>query len=258
MRHAPTDLQSFRVTQLPNQSSAPVADWRALAEPEHLRDPPLQGSAAPAPGLSDIEDECIVNPFVAKPRDRDIGIPSLEMSAGPGSKELGRGGVISHKQVDPRTPRNCRSTSCPQLFDGFETIEARIAQSVNGGQGKWINCCFRHRSCSHPGCGSAPRVSFRARSASERGTNRSRGRASRKGGGRSGGFRTIVLFHRGGRANFAYGLAKRRRNDLVPNELRDYRLLATKWLTLDDEPLSAMLMDDDIVEMNCGEQTVQE
>ena len=159
MQRAPADLQSFRVTQLPDQSSAPVADWRALAESEHLRDPPLQGSAALAPGLPDIDDECIVNPFIAKPRDRDIGMLSLEMSAGPGSKELGRREVLSHKQVDARTPRNCRSTSCPQLFDGFKTFEARIAQSVNGAQGKRINCCMRHLSCPHPNRGSAPEVS---------------------------------------------------------------------------------------------------
>ena len=61
-----------------------------------------------------------------------------------------------------------------------------------------------------------------------------------------------------GRAIFAYGFAKRRRSNLVPNESRDYRLLVTKYLALDDEPFSAMLMDDDIVEVNCGEQTVQE
>ena len=159
MQRAPADLQSFRVTQLPDQPSAPVTDWRPLAKSEHLPDPPLQRSAASAPGLPDIDDECIVNPFIAKPRDRDIGIPSLEMSAGPGSKELGRGRVISHKQVDPRAPRNRRSTTCAKLSDGFETIETRITQSVNGGQGKWIVYCIHRRSCSRPVCGSAPEAS---------------------------------------------------------------------------------------------------
>lgn len=159
VQRASTDLQSFRVTQLPDQPSAPVTDRRPLAKSEHLRDPPLQRSAAPAPGLPDIDDECIVNPLIVKPRDRDIGILSLEMSAGPRSKELGRGGVISHKQVDPRTPRNCRSTSCAKLSDGFKTIETRITQSVNGGQGKWIDYCIHHRSCSRPVCRSAPEAS---------------------------------------------------------------------------------------------------
>ena len=86
VQRAPTDLQSFCVTQLPGQHSAPVTDWCPLAKSEHLRDLPLQRSAAPTPGLRDIDDECIVNPLIVKPRDRDIGILSLEMSAGPGGK----------------------------------------------------------------------------------------------------------------------------------------------------------------------------
>ena len=119
MRHAPADLQLFRVTQLPDQPSrpggrpAPPGRIEAFCAIRLFR-----VLAAPAPGLPDIEDERIVNPFIAKPRDRDIGILSLEVSAGPGSKKLGRGRVISHKQVDTRTTRNCCSTACPQLFDG--------------------------------------------------------------------------------------------------------------------------------------------
>ena len=51
-------------------------------------------------------------------------------------------------------------------------------------------------------------------------------RIARKGGGRSGGFRTIVLFRRGALAFFVYGFAKSGRENLRRDELETYRLLA--------------------------------
>ena len=51
-------------------------------------------------------------------------------------------------------------------------------------------------------------------------------RVARKGGGRSGGFRTIVLFRRGELAFFVYGFAKSDRANLRRDELATFRLLA--------------------------------
>ena len=58
-------------------------------------------------------------------------------------------------------------------------------------------------------------------------------RIARKGGGRSGGFRTIVLFRRGELAFFVYGFAKSDRGNLRPDELATFRLLADEYLALD-------------------------
>ena len=58
-------------------------------------------------------------------------------------------------------------------------------------------------------------------------------RIARKGGGRSGGFRTIVLFRRGELAFFVYGFAKSGREALRRDELETFRLLADQYLGLD-------------------------
>ena len=83
-------------------------------------------------------------------------------------------------------------------------------------------------------------------------------RVARKGGGRSGGFRTIVLFRRGALAFFVYGFAKSRREILRRDELEMFRLLADAYLLLDRTGLSAAQAAGAIVEVQCDEQAVQE
>ena len=83
-------------------------------------------------------------------------------------------------------------------------------------------------------------------------------RIARKGGGRSGGFRTIVLFRRGGLAFFVYGFAKSGRDNLRRNELETFRLLADEYLALDRRGLAAAQAAGAIVEVNCDDQAVQE
>ena len=55
-------------------------------------------------------------------------------------------------------------------------------------------------------------------------------RIARKGGGRSGGFRTIVLFRRGELAFFVHGFAKSDRENLRRKELSGLRSLANEYL----------------------------
>ena len=83
-------------------------------------------------------------------------------------------------------------------------------------------------------------------------------RIARKGGGRSGGFRTIVLFRRGKLAFFVYGFAKSGRENLRQDELRTFRLLADEYLALDREGLAAAQAVGAIVEVKCNDQAVQE
>ncbi|MCY3830818.1 MAG: type II toxin-antitoxin system RelE/ParE family toxin [Rhodospirillaceae bacterium] len=83
-------------------------------------------------------------------------------------------------------------------------------------------------------------------------------RIPRKGGGRSGGFRTIVLFRRGDLAFFVYGFAKSDRENLRRDELATYRLLADEYLALDGTGLAAAQAAGAIVEVNCDDQAIQE
>lgn len=74
-------------------------------------------------------------------------------------------------------------------------------------------------------------------------------RIARKGQGKSGGFRTILLFRRGARAFFVYGFAKSKRDNLRPDELQAFRLLAEQMLSLDDTGLAAAVANGTIVEI---------
>ena len=83
-------------------------------------------------------------------------------------------------------------------------------------------------------------------------------RIGRRGGGRSGGFRTIMLFRRGTLAFFVYGFAKSGRKNLRRDELATYRLLADEYLSLDDAGLKAARATGTIIEVNCDDQAIQE
>lgn len=80
-------------------------------------------------------------------------------------------------------------------------------------------------------------------------------RIARTGEGRSGGFRSIVLFRRGAKAFFVYGFAKRDRDNIRRDELMAYRRLAAEMLKLDDGALEAAMRNGTITEIGCHEQT---
>ena len=75
-------------------------------------------------------------------------------------------------------------------------------------------------------------------------------RIARKGQGRAGGFRSIVLFRRGELAFFVYGFAKSDRQNLRGGELEAFRLLADEMLELDEAGLQAALANGTIIEVN--------
>ena len=78
----------------------------------------------------------------------------------------------------------------------------------------------------------------------------------RRGQGRSGGFRVIVVFRPGERAFFVHGFAKSDRENLRRNELRALRSLAEGMLGLDGAGLETMLANGTISEVNCDGQAV--
>lgn len=76
-------------------------------------------------------------------------------------------------------------------------------------------------------------------------------RIARKGQGKSGGFRSIVLFRRGNRAFFVYGFAKSGRDNIRKDELRAFRRLADEMLGLDDTALQAAVANGAVTEVIC-------
>ena len=64
-------------------------------------------------------------------------------------------------------------------------------------------------------------------------------RVARPGGGKSGGFRTIVLFRLGERAFFVHGFAKSDLGNIRADELAAFRMLASHLLAYDDAALAA-------------------
>ena len=81
-------------------------------------------------------------------------------------------------------------------------------------------------------------------------------RIARRGQGRSGGFRAIVLFRRGERSFFVYGFAKSGRDNLRQDEFTAFRLLAEQMLGMDEAGLRAALSNGTITEVVCDEQAV--
>ena len=79
-------------------------------------------------------------------------------------------------------------------------------------------------------------------------------RIARKGGGRSGGFRMIVLFRRGAVAFFVHGFAKSDRENLRRKELSGLRVLADVYLALDMAGLADAQATGAIIEVKCNDE----
>ena len=76
-------------------------------------------------------------------------------------------------------------------------------------------------------------------------------RLAREGQGKSGGFRSIVLFRRGEKAFFVYGFAKNDRDNIRRDELKAFRKLAAAMLAYDDKALAAAMKNGTVTEIRC-------
>lgn len=74
-------------------------------------------------------------------------------------------------------------------------------------------------------------------------------RIARRGQGKSGGFRSIVLFRAAHRAFFVYGFPKSARKNIRDDELAAFRRLAGELLALDDAGLRAAIANETIMEV---------
>ena len=79
-------------------------------------------------------------------------------------------------------------------------------------------------------------------------------RVARPGQGKSGGYRTIILFRRGTRAIFAFGFAKKDRDNLDRAELAAFRKAAELFLGFNQTEVAAMIESGTWLEVNDDDQ----
>ena len=81
-------------------------------------------------------------------------------------------------------------------------------------------------------------------------------RIARPGQGKSGGFRTLIVFRAGKRAIFVHGFAKSEKDNIEEDELLALKRLAAELLAYDDKTLARVLATGVLVEVKCNEKTV--
>ena len=81
-------------------------------------------------------------------------------------------------------------------------------------------------------------------------------RIARDGGGKSGGFRTIILFKAGTRAFFVHGFAKNKLDNISDNDLVLLKRLAAEMLNYNDAELTQAINENLIIEVTCDEETI--
>jgi hypothetical protein len=81
-------------------------------------------------------------------------------------------------------------------------------------------------------------------------------RVAREGGGKSGGFRTIILFRSGERAFFVHGFAKSDRANIRDDELAAFKLLASALLAYNDVALATVVAAGVLMEVKSDEEAV--
>lgn len=74
-------------------------------------------------------------------------------------------------------------------------------------------------------------------------------RIARRGQGRSGGYRTIILFRRGTKAFFVYGFPKSQRANIDADELKQFREAGKHVLALTERQLAELLKRGDFIEV---------
>lgn len=74
-------------------------------------------------------------------------------------------------------------------------------------------------------------------------------RIARLGQGKSGGYRSIIVFRQGEKAFFVYGFAKSDRENIDKDELAAFRKAAEHLLALDSEQIGALLASGALTEV---------
>ena len=78
-------------------------------------------------------------------------------------------------------------------------------------------------------------------------------RIARHGGGRSGGFRTIVVFQVAERAFFVHGFAKNEQENIRDDELAAFKMLAAQLMAYDDTAIASAIANGTLTEVICDD-----
>lgn len=79
-------------------------------------------------------------------------------------------------------------------------------------------------------------------------------RIARPNEGRSGGFRSLVAFRFAERAVFVFCFPKNKRDNISPDELKEFRELAKALLGLTEEQLEIAIQDETLTKVKCDEE----
>jgi hypothetical protein len=81
-------------------------------------------------------------------------------------------------------------------------------------------------------------------------------RVARRGEGKSGGFRTLIVFRKGERAFFVHGFAKNEQDNITMKELVGLRELASKLLAYSDHEIEEAVASSALTEVKCDEKAI--
>ena len=81
-------------------------------------------------------------------------------------------------------------------------------------------------------------------------------RIARFGQGKSGGYRTLIVFRLEERAFFVHAFAKSERDNIRRDELAALKKLAATILAYDDQKIAAALACGEFTEVKCNEQAI--
>ncbi|SPE40152.1 conserved hypothetical protein [Candidatus Sulfopaludibacter sp. SbA3] len=81
-------------------------------------------------------------------------------------------------------------------------------------------------------------------------------RVARPGQGKSGGFRTLIVFRAGERAFFVHGFAKNEKDNIDKGELSALRKLASELMAYDDKAITRAIGSGTLIEVMCNEKTI--
>ena len=83
-------------------------------------------------------------------------------------------------------------------------------------------------------------------------------RIARPGQGKSGGYRSIILFKSGDRALFVYGFAKSDQDNITAREIQAFRTLAAHFLAMSDAQLMQAIESNDWQEVRIDDENLSE
>ena len=81
-------------------------------------------------------------------------------------------------------------------------------------------------------------------------------RIARRGQGKSGGFRTLIVFRAGARAFFMHGFAKNEKDNIGKDELVALRKLASALLAYDNKAIEQVVASGTLMEVKCDEEAI--